>query len=151
MSPDTEPVIVVLIRLIETCKDGVNGYQTAARCVTNPDLKALFRSYAQQRDRYAAELQNEVLRLAGTLEKRPSLSGSLWRAWTNIKSLLNGGSDHAVMAECERGEDAARGAYQEALTHPLPPHVHALIERQFAGIKEAHDRVHSLDAVVSGE
>jgi uncharacterized protein (TIGR02284 family) len=145
----TDQVIATLNRLVETCKDGENGYQTAALCVTNVDLKALFESYSQQRGIYSSELQSEIMRLGGSPEKHGSIAGPVWRAWTNIKSLLSGGSEHAVIAECERGEDAAKEAYLGALKQTLPPHVQALIERQFAGIREANERVHALETVTS--
>jgi uncharacterized protein (TIGR02284 family) len=145
MTATNSEVIRVLNTLIETCKDGQNGYQTAAKCVTNMDLKALFDSYAQQRRYYTVELQSEVQRLGGNPEKHGTFAGPVWRAWTNMKSLLSDGSEHAVIAECERGEDAAKERYEGALKAILPAHVHALIERQLASIREAHDRVHALE------
>ena len=145
MTATNQEVVSTLNTLIETCKDGQNGYQNAAGCVTDPDLRALLRSYAQQRERYAAELQSEVLRLGGNPQKHGSIAGPARRAWTNIKSLLSGGNEHAVIVECERGEDAAREQYVAALKTDLPAHVHALIERQLAGIREAHERVRALE------
>jgi uncharacterized protein (TIGR02284 family) len=149
MAPSNDNVLATLNRLIETCKDGENGYRTAAKCVTNVDLKALFETYSQQRGVYASKLQGEVMGLGGSPEVHRSVAGPVWRAWTNLKSLLTGGSEHAVIAEVERGEDAAKESYQAALKQPLPPHVQALTERQFAGIREAHERIHALEAVTS--
>jgi uncharacterized protein (TIGR02284 family) len=142
-------LIATLNGLIQACKDGQNGYQTAAGLVSNADLKTLFESYAQQRGQYAAELQSEVQRLGGQPAIHGSLSGPAWRAWTNVKSVLSGDSEHAVIAECERGEDAARDAYQDALKNDLPAHVQALLERQLAGIKEAHERVRALETATA--
>jgi uncharacterized protein (TIGR02284 family) len=45
------------------------------------------------------------------------------RAWTNIKSTITGMSEHAVLAECERGEDAAKAGYEAALQKSLPADV----------------------------
>jgi uncharacterized protein (TIGR02284 family) len=148
--PDNDTTVSVLNDLIQVCKDGHNGYQTATRCVTNTDLKALFKSYARQRTQYAAELQSEVRRLGGQPVNRGSLAGPAGRAWTNIRSLLCGDSEHAVFAVCERGEDSARDAYQDAVkSHDLPAHVQALLERQLAGIKEAHERVRALETATA--
>jgi uncharacterized protein (TIGR02284 family) len=145
MTATNREIISTLNTLIETCKDGQNGYQNAARSVTAPDLRALLHSYAQQRERYAGELQSEVLGFGGNPKKHGSIGGPAWRAWANVKTLLSGGSEHAVIAECERGEDAARERYVAALKTKLPAHVHALIERQLAGIREAHERVRALE------
>jgi uncharacterized protein (TIGR02284 family) len=137
--------ITTLNRLIETCKDGQKGYQTAAKSVSNVDLKALFASYAEQRAGYAAELQSDVMRLGGQPPEHGTLTGPVRRAWTNIKNIVSRGSEHAVIAECERSEDEAMERYLAAVKANLPPHVHALIERQLAGIREAHERVRALE------
>jgi len=70
--------------------------------------------------------------------------GSMHRAWTNIKATITGKSEHAVLAECERGEDAAKAAYEAALQKSLPADVRALVERQHEGVKANHDRVRNL-------
>ena len=66
------------------------------------------------------------------------------RAWTNIKSTSTGMNEHAVLAECERGEDTAKHAYEAALKQDLPTDVRTIIERQYQGVKENHDRVRDL-------
>jgi uncharacterized protein (TIGR02284 family) len=137
--------IATLNGLIETCKDGQKGYHTAANIVSNVDLKALFASYAEQRAGYAAELQSEVRRLGGQPPEHGTLKGPVRRAWTNIKNIVSGGSERAVIAECERSEDEAMERYRAAVKTNLPAHVHALIERQLAGIREAHERVRALE------
>jgi len=142
-------LIAVLNKLIETCKDGDEGFQTAAKCVTNSDLKTLFQSYAQQRALFASELQAEVLRLGGDPEKTGSLAGALHRGWTNIKSVVVGGDEASIIAECERGEDVARKNYEEALQQNLPADVHATVNRQYASVKESHDRIHALEVAAA--
>ncbi len=44
MASDNDTAISVLNDLIETSKDGVNGFREAAEAVTRPDAKALFAS-----------------------------------------------------------------------------------------------------------
>jgi uncharacterized protein (TIGR02284 family) len=149
MHPQNPDLVSTLNTLIETCKDGEEGFQTAAKCVTNSDLKTLFTSYAQQRGQFAAELQAEVRRLGGDPEKTGSLAGALHRGWTNLKSIVAGASEASIIAECERGEDVARTAYEAALQQNLPADVHAIVNRQFASIKEAHDRVRALEVAAA--
>jgi len=66
------------------------------------------------------------------------------RAWINIKSAITGMNEHAVLAECERGEDTGKHTYEEALKQDLPTDVRTIIERQYQGVKENHDRVRDL-------
>src|SRR5947209_672049 len=114
MALPTREVVSTLNTLIETCKDGDEGYQTAAKRVANTDTNTLFLSYSQQRAQFAAELQGEVQRLGGDPEKTGSIAGAFWRGWTNIKAAVTGGDEAAIIAECERGEDAAKKNYEEA-------------------------------------
>jgi uncharacterized protein (TIGR02284 family) len=53
-------------------------------------------------------------------------------------------NEHAVLAECERGEDAAKYAYEAALKQDLPMDVRTIIERQYQGVQANHDRVRDL-------
>ncbi len=141
---DNDKVIATLNDLIETCKDGQEGYRQAAEGVQHAELKTLFNVYAQQRAQFAGELQNEVLRLGGDPETSASTAGALHRGWLNIKAAVTGGDDNAVISECERGEDAAVRGYEAALEGELPQPLRDLVERQFAQVREAHERVRAL-------
>ncbi len=145
MATDYDEVISTLNNLIETCKDGQYGFKTAADGVKNSDLKTLFGAYSQQRAQFAGELQNEVLRLGGDPEKTGSTAAAFHRGWIDIKSAVTGEDEHAVVAECERGEDSAVRNYEEALHGTLPADVEAIVRRQYTEIKQAHDRIRSLE------
>jgi uncharacterized protein (TIGR02284 family) len=145
---DNDKVISCLNNLIETCKDGQDGFKTAAEGVQRSELKTLFYEYSQQRARFAGELQNEVRRLGGDPEKTGSVAASLHRGWIDIKSAVTGKDDNAVISECERGEDSAVRNYKSALAdESLTADVRAVVERQYAAVQEAHDRVRSLERV----
>jgi uncharacterized protein (TIGR02284 family) len=109
MAIDNDEVISTLNNLIETCKDGQNGFRTAAEGVKDTKLTTLFYTCSQQRGQFAAELQNEVRRLGGDPEKTGSTAAVLHRGWINIKSAVTGEDEGAVISECERGEDSAVG------------------------------------------
>jgi len=140
-----DEVISTLNGLIETCRDGQNGFKTAAEGVKNSELKQLFYGYSQQRAQYVGELQDEVRRLGGDPENSGSLSASLHRGWMDIKSAVTGGDDASIISECERGEDSAVKTYSAALGKDMPAGVRPVVERQFASIKQAHDRIRSLE------
>ena len=143
---DNDNVISVLNNLIETCKDGQNGFQTAAEGINRSDIKSLFYQYSQQRAQFAGELQNEVRRRGGDPEKTGSVAATLHRGWINIKSAVTGSDENAVLAECERGEDSAVANYKDALEDQnLPSDIRDVIERQYAQVQEAHDRVRNLE------
>ena len=135
----------VIDNLIETLKDGQEGFKQAAEAVNDPTLKSLFLDYSQQRSRFAAELQSEARRHGETEpETSSSATGAMHRGWINLKSAITGGDEHAILAECERGEDSAVEQYKKALEDGLTPAAQELVSRQFAEIKAAHDRIKSL-------
>jgi uncharacterized protein (TIGR02284 family) len=131
--------------LIETLKDGQEGFKQAAESVKDPQLKAVFGEYSRQRGRFAAELRSK----AQTADERESemsgsAAGALHRGWINLKSALTRGDDHSILAECERGEDSAVEEFTKALNNGLSASVQEIVSRQYVQIKEAHDRVKNL-------
>lgn len=135
----------VIDNLIETLKDGQEGFKQAAESVSDPKLKSLFSDYSQQRSRFAIALQSEARQHGDTdPETKSSATGALHRGWINLKSAITGGDEHAILAECERGEDTAVEEYKKALADGLTPSAQQLVSRQFAEIKAAHDRIKSL-------
>lgn len=140
-----DKAVAVLNELIETCLDGEKGFRAAAEDLKDANVTRVFTSYAQQRGEFAAELKREVLRLGGDPDQKGHATGAVHRGWMNLKAALSGNDTHAVVAEAERGEDVAKGAYQKALeSGDLPADIRQLVERQFMQVKEAHDHVRSL-------
>jgi len=136
--------ISVLNNLIETCKDGELGFKTAAEGLTSAEIKGKFLEYSRQRAEMARQLQNEVRTLGGDPEKSGSVSGSLHRGWLDIKSVITGKDDHAIVAEAERGEDVAKSAYENALKEALPGSALTVVQQQAAKVRQAHDNVRDI-------
>jgi uncharacterized protein (TIGR02284 family) len=138
-------IISTLNSLIETLKDGQEGFKQAAEAVKDPSLKSLFSEFSLQRSQFAGELQTEALQMGESEpEESSSASGAMHRAWINLKSALTSGDDHAILAECERGEDSAVKEYKEAMEEDLSSPVRDLISRQYARVQSAHDRIKQL-------
>ena len=142
---ETSKVISILNGLIQTLKDGENGFKTAAAGLQDPQARSLFQQYSRQRADRAREVQSEVRRLGGDPETAGSLAGAAHRGWINITSAVSGRDDSSIIAEAERGEDAAKRAYEEALRAPLAAQTLALVREQSMKIHDAHDRVRSLE------
>src|SRR4051794_5224301 len=99
--------ISTLNTLIETCKDGQEGFKDAAEGVERSDLKTFFYEMSQQRAQFVGELQSLVRDLGGDPETSGSIAGAMHRGWINIKSAVTGKDEKAILNECERGEDTA--------------------------------------------
>jgi len=151
MAGTNDTAISVLNELIETSKDGANGFRAAAEAVQRPDAKALFTSRVPIIERAAAELQAEVRRLGGDPETTGSVAASVHRGWIGLKSAVTGKDDAAIITECERGEQLAVTRYEDALEKDLPAEVRALVERQYHGTVQNLERVRALGSALDAD
>ena len=136
-----EDTIHELNDLIQICKDGEQGYQTAADNVQNTELETMFRGYAKQRAGFARELQAEVERLGGKPAESGNVGAAIHRGWMNLKAGLSGGDPGAAIAACESGDDSALAAYDRVANTEMTGKSRALVEKQFQQVKETHTRL----------
>lgn len=134
----------VLNDLIETCKDGQQGFQHAADNVSHAGMKDLFQRLSTQRGQFSVQLQTFVRSLGEDAENSSSLAGVLHRGWIDLKGAITRKDDKAILAECERGEDSAVAQYRTALDEELPGDIRAIVLTQCAAVKAAHDEVKAL-------
>jgi len=139
-----DEVISIVNDLIQTCKDGQEGFREAAEGVERTDLRTFFNSCSLERAAFAGELQSLVRELGGTPEDEGSFSGALHRGWIDIKTAIAGNDDEAILAECERGEDTAKNAYNSAAKQNLPENIRRVVETQAVSIRDKHDRIKAL-------
>lgn len=145
MSPEIKSTIKTLNHLIEILRDGQNGYKTAAEDAKDAELASLFRRYSDQRAEFVTQLQTRLLSLGVEPEKFGSATGAMHRTWIDLKAALSSNEPHAVLAEAERGEDAAVDAYKKALdNNELDLPTRDIITRQYQEVQAAHDKVKQL-------
>lgn len=141
---DNKDIISTLNDLIETSKDGQEGFKTCAEDISDTTLKSAFATRSQECAKAALELQEQVRSLGGKPEDSPSVSGALHRRWVDIKAAVTGKDDVSILNECERGEDVAKKSYRNALEKDLPASIRTIVERQYNGVLRNHDQVKAL-------
>ncbi|ACC74380.1 PA2169 family four-helix-bundle protein [Paraburkholderia phymatum] len=137
-------VIAVLNELIATSKDGERGFMKAAEEVRHASIKEALLESADRCTQGARELQDVVLKLGGKPESGGSVAGALHRGWLDVKAAVGSRADHAVLADCEKAEDAAKQRFHEALDKDLPADVRAVVERLYHGVMQNHDRIRAM-------
>jgi uncharacterized protein (TIGR02284 family) len=147
---EARDVSQVLHELIDICRDGEQGFRTAATGVSDPTLRRLFESYAEQRASFARELQAEVARRGEEPARSGDAAGALHRGWMKIREAVSGNDEAAILAECEQREDAALRAYRDAVDQRIPGDTAPLVERQSVQVKDAHDHVRMLERSQAG-
>lgn len=141
---DTNQVTQTLNELIETCIDGEKGFQSAAEAIEEPSLKSELQNYSEQRRGFASDLQGLVAAFGDSPRDTGSVAGKLHRGWINLRDAVSSRDNHAIIAECERGEDSAVASYRKAIQAGLPAEFEHVVESQYAAVQATHDRIKSL-------
>lgn len=127
--------------LQQALADGVEGFTKAAESVKDPGLKTLFSGFAAERQEMSGELAAFEPQPS---EDSPTVAGALHRGWIGLKSLLTSGDDHAILAECERGEDHALKVFHGDLDDSVPDDAKSTIESISTRILAVHNKVKEL-------
>ncbi len=145
MITNDDTTLLVLKELILSGRDAEQGYQQAADRVKVPELVELFEGYALQRKKFVVELEERLRTLRGTPPDRGTVAGAMHRAWIGLTGTMEAAETHALLAECERGEDFAAKAYGAALGEAnVDVQTRGIIQRQYEQVQAAHDRVRQL-------
>lgn len=148
METTTEKSVEVLNDLIEINNDRIDGFDRASKELgeSDADLKAVFEKFASDSRRNVQELSAAVGQAGGEVETGNTATGTIHRAWLDVKATFTGHDRHSILEECERGEDAIKKAYREALSpdNGLSPQFSQLVAQQQEAINEGHDSIKAL-------
>ena len=144
MTLSGQQLVDVLNDLLETCYDGREGFQTAAAAVTQPDAITLCQVTAQRVDEAASQLYAAIRDHGGEPVDHGHPEARIHRGWIHLRAMLAQGTDDAVLAEVERGEEASLRRYRQALAKDLPPAMHDLVADQLTNVEEALAQVRAV-------
>jgi len=137
--------IFVLNGLITTALDSMKGFEDASEAAKSTRFAAVFADFARDRGQVVASLRAEVLRLGGKPEERASFLGAAHRSFMDLKQVLTGKNDKAVVDEVERGEDHIKAKFEIALKDTdLAPATRGIIRDVFTSVKAGHDQASAL-------
>jgi uncharacterized protein (TIGR02284 family) len=133
--------------VVETCYDGVEGYETAAGEIEDESIKTLFLRLAQQRKGFIEELKNEALKLGTELDDSGSSKGFFHRTWLAAKSALSSDSKDKIIEEAMDGEKRAVEVYANVhANQEVPEYIQDILREQEHLIKVA---IHQLNGLYS--
>jgi uncharacterized protein (TIGR02284 family) len=124
---------VTLNDLIATTLDNLDGYLDAAENADSESLVALFDKRVIERQAAIDTLCREVIRLGGKPRHNGSLSASAHRIFFNLKSVLTGRSEQAIVEEVEKNEAHVKAKFEDAIADTeLSPEVRRTIRDCYA-------------------
>jgi uncharacterized protein (TIGR02284 family) len=145
MITNDDKALLVLKNLIRAGRDAEQGFLAAADSVPDPELVQVFAEFAVQRAKFVVELQDRVRTLRGDPEQAGTIGGEVHRAWLGLRAAIASNEIHAILAECERGEDMAVTMYRYALAErDVDPETRDIVQRQYEAVQAAHDRIRQL-------
>jgi hypothetical protein len=142
----TPEASAALLSLVEACKAGELGFHAAAAGMTDPLLRQLCESYADQRAGFRQELGGELTRLGlatGAADPPVGPSG-------NGTPLSAAPDESAALAELARREASAEATYREALDRGIPGPMTELVERQHLQVQDALKHLAQLEQALAG-
>ncbi len=145
MTTNDEKTVLILNELMLAARDAEQGFQAAADRAQKRELIELFAAFSLQRAKFAKELEQRIRTLRATPARLPSPLAAAHRAWMNARMAFESNQAHALLAECERGEDLAVKAWATALKDPdLDGQTRDLVQVQYEQVQAAHDRIRQL-------
>jgi uncharacterized protein (TIGR02284 family) len=144
MATTTDNSLDVLSELIKLNNDRADGFEKALKDLGegDQDLKTLFEQYSQQSRKFSQELTAASAKVGGDAETSNTVSGTLHRAWIDVKSVFTGHDRKSILEECERGEDTIKKAYKEALANTnLTGDISSILGQQSTDLQAAHDKI----------
>jgi uncharacterized protein (TIGR02284 family) len=135
---------MLLNDLIATSHDGEMGYAKAANSVADPRLKSLFVESAMRCREGARELEARVRDMGLKPTHGGSLAGAVHRGWMGVRVRSTQHDERAILEECERGETFAEARFALALQEDLPEDLREVLEEQYEGVLQNHDRVREM-------
>jgi uncharacterized protein (TIGR02284 family) len=133
--------------LVETLKDGRNGFASAAeklRDSERPEVAATLQRLSEQRAGFARDIVAMGHEYGDDVEESGSVAAALHRGWLSLKDALTGDDASGVLGAAVTGEDHAVSEYEKALEEDLSDGFRAVVQQQHAAIVAARDEVKAL-------
>ena len=133
--------------LLETLEDGNDGYTKGAEKLdglSQPSLVATFREFADQRRRFADELQSMAKSYGDDPDRSGSIVAAAHRGWMTLKDALTKDDAKVVLEVAQQGDEHAVKEYEKALDDDISADLRAVVSRQLSEIRVAHASLKTL-------
>lgn len=144
-------IIEVINDLIRINKDREESYVKASRELTPAEhnIRGVFERKAQESRNNVIQLQHKAEEVGAQAGEDTatggSITGAIYRAWTDLKQAFKGNDTKAILESVEDGEKAAQKCYDDALNEKeLPEDISNIIREQKRHIDESEKEIKSL-------
>ncbi len=146
----SEETLTMVQDLIQMNIDSRDGFRHASRSIDDVAVSEVFDFLADQRDQQADELSSYAALNGEQPRREGSYLAGMHRIWIDLRELLASNDTIAVLEEAERGEDAIKAAYKDALHKTAGSAMTDVLNQHFVQVKQGHDRVRDLRDLYKG-
>lgn len=146
METKHEKLVDQLEEILEKNRDAEKGYRKAAKNTDTASLRNYFENKSSERERFNSSLKREMVANYDDIDDDSSFTGSIHRAWMDVKALFSADNDEAMLEEAIRGDKAAVEEYDEVLEDTsLPNSIATLIRDQKTKIRTDLNKIKSME------
>lgn len=136
--------------LLEHLHDSYKGYHESADDIKSDSLKIWFRNSAEKRKLMIAEFESLLSQNNINFNHHGTMTGMIHRMFVNLKSIVTGKDEKAILAEVERGEDFLVREYKSVLNSLPTDHLSHdgysnLLQNQLSEIEQNLSEIKSLN------
>lgn len=148
MNTDIKKIEGDLNDIIQKNEDAIKGYEKAAENADEIGLQSYFRNKAKERRKFLSELKGTVPELDTRDGIDGSATGSMHRAWMDVKAFFSADDDESMLEEAIRGDKAAIEEYNEVLSNThLPSGAARLIRQQRDWLRKDLQEIQSMEDI----
>jgi len=130
--------------LVEVLNDGKKFYEEAATKVHRPELRQLFGRMALTKGAIAGDLKTKIVAAGKDAPNDGSFSGSLHKAYSEVRAKLSSSPDGEYVGQLEGFEDRILSAFREAADKSDDASVRALANKYMPEVLRDHNEMSSL-------
>lgn len=130
--------------LVEVLNDGRQFYEEASTKVQKPELQRLFGRMALTKGAIAGDLKTRIVAAGKDAPEGGSFSGSLHKAYSEVRAKLSSSPDGEYVGQLENFEDRILHAFRNAADKSEDAQVRALANKYMPEVLRDHNEMSSL-------
>ena len=130
--------------LVEVLNDGMKFYEEASTKVQRPELRQLFGRMAMTKGAIAGDLKTKIVAAGKDAPDGGSFSGSLHKAYGEVRAKLSSSPDGEYVGQLESFEDRILHAFRDAADKSDDMEVRALASKYMPEVLRDHNEMSSL-------
>ncbi|MCL6217372.1 ferritin-like domain-containing protein [Zunongwangia pacifica] len=142
---DPIEIAQALQELLEKNHDAGEVFKSGLEDTESDLLKNFLLTQAEQRARFAKELEREIYQIDQVPHNTGTFKGTLQRTWMDLKTIFSDNRDEVILEECLEGEQESAAEYEIAMAkYHFSDDILRVLEGQLDEIKHTITIVSSL-------